>query len=325
MARAERQYADLSKPIRAFTFTVDATEAGMRIDALLRAHYPWHSRNFYQRKLKGGEVQVNGVVAKASIRPRQGDAVTIGLGLAEDVPEQETADDLRVLYEDEHLIAVDKPTGMTCHPAGRIRHGTLINKLHAHMAGTPGQVPRLGHRLDQDTSGVVLCVKHREADVALGAQFTQREVQKTYLGLADGVIEADEGIINAPLGAMPDAETKLHQAVRADGLSAQSSWEVLDRFARHTWVALEPHTGRTHQLRVHMAHIGHPLVADHLYGDVRPLRMHEAFVLTRLALHAHRLELRHPITRDPLVIESPVPADLQGALDALRAAGGAAR
>jgi len=319
MARAERQYADLSRPIRAFTFQVDATEAGMRIDALLRAHYPWHSRNFYQRKLKAGEVHVNGVAAKASIRPRFGDDVTIGLGIADDVPERETADDLHVLYEDEHLIAVDKPTGMTCHPAGSVRHGTLINKLHALMADTPNQVPRLGHRLDKDTSGVVLCVKHREADVALGAMFTQREVQKTYLALAAGVMQADTGIINAPLGAKPDAETKLHQAVREDGLSAQSSWDVQQRFAAHTWVALKPYTGRTHQLRVHMAHIGHPLVADHLYGDIRPLCAREEFVLSRLALHAHRLELAHPITGEPLVIESPVPADLHAALEVLRA------
>ena len=319
MARLERQYADLSRPIRAFTFKVNATEAGMRIDALLRAHYPWHSRNFYQRKLKGGEVQVNGVVAKASVRPRLGDAVTISLGVADDVPEVETADDLEVLYEDEHLIALDKPTGMTCHPAGRIRHGTLINKLHALLADQPGVIPRLGHRLDQDTSGVVLCVKNREADRALGALFTRREIQKTYLALADGVMEADTGIITVPLGAKPDAETKLHQAVRDDGLPAQSSWEVQTRFRRHTWVALRPHTGRTHQLRVHMAHIGHALVADHLYGDIRPLCARGEFVLVRLALHAHRLELAHPITGKPLVLESSVPADLQRALEALTA------
>lgn len=329
MAWAKRQYVDLSRPVREFQFVVDSLEEGTRMDALLRAHYPWHSRTFYQGKLRRGEVRVNGKTAKPATRPRFGDTVTIELGVADDVPEVETADDLVILYEDEHVVAVDKPSGMACHPVGRTRHGTLINKLHARYRaeGEDDVVPRLGHRLDRDTSGVVVCVKHRSADQAITDLFTDRRVQKTYLAIVKGHPAHDEGFIDAPLASDPEGDTRLHQAVLPDGLPSRSRYEVLGRFARHALVALSPFTGRTHQLRVHMAHIGHPIVADHLYGDVRPLCMSQIFpgapahrLLHRLALHAHRLELPHPVTGEMLDLVSPLPADMRTAVDALEGA-----
>lgn len=333
MASAERQYTDLSRPVRAFRFVVDRTEAGQRMDALLRAHYPWHSRTFYRGKLKRGEVLVGGKPAKPATRPRFGDEVVVHLAVGDDVPEVESGDDLVILYEDEHIVAVDKPSGMACHPVGRTRHGTLVNKLHARYRSASPEadtVPRLGHRLDRDTSGVVVCVKHRHADVAITGLFTARRVQKTYLAIVHGRLEPAEGVVDAPLGDDRAADTRLHQGVVEGGLPSRSRYAVRAQYARHALVALSPLTGRTHQLRVHMAHIGHPIVADHLYGDVRPLCISHAqhrtrpaddrVVLARLALHAHRLALPHPVTGQPLVIESPLPADMAAAADVLGAA-----
>lgn len=318
MASLDRHYADLSRPVRAFRFTVDSVEEGQRMDALLRAHYPWHSRTFYRNKLRRGEVLLGGRPAKPASRPRFGQEVVVQLVVGDDVPEVETADDLVVLFEDDDLIVLDKPSGMACHPVGRTRHGTLINKLHAYYraAGIEDLVPRLGHRLDRDTSGVVVCVKHRAADQGITDLFTSRRVKKTYLALVTGCPEPAHGTIDAPLGPDPEADTRLHQGVLPEGLPSRSHYEVRRVLPRHALVALSPHTGRTHQLRVHMAHRGHPIVADHLYGDVRPL-VCGTTVLDRLALHAHRIELPHPVTGDALVFESPLPEDIAAAVDAL--------
>jgi len=328
--RLERQYLDLSRPVREFRFVVNLPETGTRFDALLRAHYPWHSRTWYQGMLRRGEVRVNGAPAKPSTRARKGDEVVVALQVPPGTPERETDEGLVVLFEDEHLLAVDKPSGMACHPVGRIRHGTLINRLHArYRSGEPGHdvVPRLAHRLDRDTSGVVLVVKHREADRRATDLFTLRRVRKTYLAIVRGVPVASHGRIDAPLGPDPRGETALHQCVRPDGGAACTDWRVLRAFRRHALLELHPLTGRTHQIRVHLAHLGHPIVADHLYGGLRPLHARdeepglpasaEAVLLGRLALHAHRLELPHPLDGEPLSITSPVPPDLEAAIEGL--------
>ncbi|MDJ0521230.1 MAG: RluA family pseudouridine synthase [Planctomycetota bacterium] len=338
MPRLQRQYLDLSRPIREFRFTVEAKEEGARIDALLRAHYPWHSRTTYRRKVEQGDVLVNDALVKPALKVRTGDVVVIKLPEDPTAPERECDKDLVVLHEDEHLLAIDKPSGMAAHPVGRTRHGTLINKLHArYRSDDPRRdvVPRLAHRLDRDTSGVVLVVKNRHVDAQVMDIFMAREVRKTYFALVEGVPEQPGGWIEAPLGPDPDADTSLHQAVRPDGLPARTRWSVARTFARHALLELSLLTGRTHQLRVHLAHIGHPIVCDHLYGDPRPLlRSHvdrsihpddDGVVLARLALHAHRLELDHPVTGTPLLVESPLPAAIQQALeilDVLRPEGG---
>jgi 23S rRNA pseudouridine1911/1915/1917 synthase len=330
MPRLERQYTDLSRPIRAFTFTVELKEEGTRLDSLLRAHYPWHSRTFYRRKVERGEVLVNGRGAKASSRVRPGDHVEIQLPDDPSAPERESADDLVILFEDEQMVAVDKPSGLSAHPVGRTRHGTLINKLHARYRNDDPKldvVPRLSHRLDRDTSGVVLAVKNRRIDGLVGALFLKRQVSKTYLALVQGHPGEQTGVVDAPLGDKPDGDTNIEQAVRADGQPARSLWRVRKRFPRHTLMELQPLTGRTHQLRVHMAHLGHPIVCDHLYGDPRPLLAsrggadldpaEDHVLLARLALHAHRLAFQHPDSGEPFVVESPLPPDLASALEAL--------
>ncbi len=332
----ERTYADLSRPLQAFTFVVDAVEAGRRLDALLSAHYPWRSRTHYQGMIARGEVRVDDRPAKPATRPRRGQTVVVRLPVDPAAPSRESADGLRFLYEDEHLAAVDKPSGMTVHPAGRTRHGTLINKLHArYRSDDPARdvVPRLGHRIDRDTSGVVLVVKNRPVDALVTDAFTERRVEKTYLAIVSGVPRERQGSIDAPLGPDPEGGTQLAMKVRPDGQAARTRWHVERAFSRHALLRLEPRTGRTHQIRVHLAHLGHPIVCDHLYGDLRPLLLSDAdprvdvrddrVILERLALHAHRIELDHPVTGARLVIESPLPADLAAAVDALAGMAGA--
>jgi 23S rRNA pseudouridine1911/1915/1917 synthase len=331
--RLVRQYRDLSRPITEFVFTTTIPEVGTRLDVALKGHYPWRSREHFQGMIERGDVTVNGGRRKPSTRLRKGDVVRTRIPVHPDAPERESDEGLVVLHEDDTLVAIDKPAGVVAHPTGRIRHGTLINRLHARYRRPEDPadvVPRLAHRLDRDTSGVVLVVKDRRADAHVTRSFFRREVKKTYLALVDGVPAADGGRIDLPIGPSDDADTKLEMAVRDDGQPARTTWTVLERFARHAWVRLEPHTGRTHQLRVHLAAIGHPIACDHLYGDLRPLRRstlrprlpaaQDAVVLDRLALHAHRLELRHPTTAEPLALESPVPADLESALAELRRA-----
>jgi 23S rRNA pseudouridine1911/1915/1917 synthase len=337
MPRLARRYRDLSRPVTELGFDVFAPEDGVRLDVALRAHFAWRSRESFHRLLDRGDVLLNGAVRKASTRLRAGDRVTVRIPVAEGAPERESADGLVVLHEDDVLVAVDKPAGVVAHPTGRIRHGTLINQLHARYRreGRDDVVPRLAHRLDRDTSGVLLVVKDRRADAEVTRAFFRREVTKTYRALVVGHPRADHGFVDAPLGSADDAETKLQMAVREGGAPSRTRWRVLERLPGHAYVELEPLTGRTHQLRVHMAHLGHPIVADHLYGDLRPLRRStvipslpdrdDAVLLDRLALHAMRLELRHPSTGAPMRFESPVPADLLEALDGLRALASAGR
>lgn len=329
MPRLERTYTDLSRPIEEFRFVVDRTEEGLRLDAILRAHYPWHGRSRYARLIREGRALLNRKQSKPAARVRFGDEVVVLLPQDPTAPQQESADDLVILHEDEHLVAIDKPSGMAVHPVGRIRHSTLVNKLHARYRDTDtaqDRVPRLGHRLDRDTSGIVVAVLHRSADARITELFTRREVRKTYFAIVQGVPAQDEGEIDAPLGEALDADTSMHMGVRPDGLPSRTTWKVRASIGTHALLELHPHTGRTHQLRVHLAHIGHPIVADHLYGDPRPWMAarvdrdlppeRDAVLLDRLALHAHRLELTHPMRDEPLVIESPLPADMRVAWDA---------
>lgn len=334
MPRLERQYRDLSLPVDAFTFTVNLPEVGTRLDLLLRAHFPWRSREHFQKMIDRGDVTVNGAVRKASLRLEKGDEVRVRIPVAPDAPAKESGEGLVVLFEDEALVAIDKAAGVVAHPVGKIRHGTLINRLHARYRRTgpdadgPDVVPRLAHRLDRDTSGVLLVVKDRKLDAVVTNAFYRRQVHKTYFAIVEGVPATADGFVDAPLGTSDDGETKMEMAVRPDGYPSRTRWRVVEAFRRHALLEVEPLTGRTHQIRVHLAHLGHPIVCDHLYGDPRPLRRSDlaphlseaddGVVLQRLALHAHRLELAHPVTKAALRIESPVPADLVTALGALR-------
>jgi 23S rRNA pseudouridine1911/1915/1917 synthase len=223
-----------------------------------------------------------------------------------------------VLYEDDELIVVDKPAGMVVHPAGEITRGTLTNAL-AHRWGAP---PALVHRLDRDTSGVLVATRTRAAQERLIAQFRGREVNKRYVALVYGRLSEARGRIDVPLGR--DRKNRLRM-VAGEGRAALTLYEVRERWDEFTLLDVEIKTGRTHQIRVHCAHLGHPVVADEMYGKGRAAQVrdcgHRVAVeaLGRQFLHAARLGFEHPATGERLELEAPLPDDLQALLGVLRA------
>jgi 23S rRNA pseudouridine1911/1915/1917 synthase len=226
--------------------------------------------------------------------------------LAESIP-------LSILYEDEHLLAVDKPAGLAVHPGPGHSAGTLVNAVLAHCPDLPGiggvQRPGIVHRLDKDTSGVILIAKTEAAHRGLSGQLQRREIKKTYLALVEGRVDPIEALIEAPIGRDPNNRRRM-AVLATNGRDAQTRYRVLEQFPTQCLVEASPITGRTHQIRVHLASIGHPVVADPIYGRPSPLS-------PRVLLHAHRLSFDHPVTGEPLSLEAPLPADFREALGKL--------
>jgi 23S rRNA pseudouridine1911/1915/1917 synthase len=295
---------------------------GERLDRFLAEQVPNLSRSAAQRLIEGEQVSVDGEAAKASYRVRAGDVV-VALLPADETPEPEAEPiPLRVVYEDEVLVVVDKPAGMVVHPAPGHRGGTLVNALLAHcpeLAGSGGERPGIVHRLDRDTSGLILVAKSEKVRRALQQQFKERQVRKTYLALVHGHLQPAWGLIEAPIGRDPQRRQRM--AVIAGGREAVTEVRVLEQFAQksgpaagdYSLVEVEPRTGRTHQIRVHLASIGHPVVGDRVYG-----RRRTRLPLSRQFLHAQRLEFRHPLSGSRLDLETPLPPDLAAVLELLR-------
>jgi 23S rRNA pseudouridine1911/1915/1917 synthase len=295
-------------------FAVPIGEHGLRIDKVLALHAPEFSRGYFQQLLEAGAVRVNSaVVRKVSSKLKAGDAV-----LAELRPTAQAsafvaeAMALAVVHEDEHLLVIDKPAGLVVHPAAGHWQGTLLNGLLAHHAGA-ARLPRAGivHRLDKDTSGLMLVGKSQQAVDALVRMIAAREVHRVYLALAQGTWRGEgEQWVDRPIGRDPRNRLRMavHPPESTVAKPAQTRVRLLDAVPPCLLVGCKLHTGRTHQIRVHMAWLGLPLVADAVYGG-KP-----ALGLTRQALHAHRLALRHPVTGQALVFHSPLPADMAQAL-----------
>jgi len=308
---------------------IPASLAGLRLDLALVQLWPELSRARAQRLIEGGHVTVAGQAGRPSARVRGGEPVALQLpppapsGLvAQDLP-------LTVLYEDADLLVLDKAAGMVVHPARGSPAGTVVNALlHRLGAGAPGG-ERLGlvHRLDKETSGCLVVAKRDAALLALQAAFKARAVEKTYLALCHGA-PAGEGRLDTPYGRHPRDRTRYTGRIAATR-RAVTGWRVQERFgdgAALLEVALE--TGRTHQIRVHLAEAGHPLLADAVYGGTRrearleaddPVRL-AAAAMGRQALHAWRLAFAHPRTKKALRFEAPLPPDLEAALAILRTA-----
>jgi 23S rRNA pseudouridine1911/1915/1917 synthase len=317
----------MSDPGEAFTFPAVKEDHGKRLDLFLAEHLAL-SRSQIQRLIREKAVLVNGADTKVGFKIKQGDKVSGELPalkesaiLPEDLP-------VTFIYEDNEIVVVDKPAGMTVHPAGKIRSGTLVNALLFHLrdlTGVGGVLrPGIVHRLDKGTSGVMVVAKNDRAHEALVRQFQHREVHKLYLALVYGRMEQAEGVINAPLGRHPTDRKKFSVRTRQPR-EAETRWRVRERFTGITSVEVAPKTGRTHQIRVHMSAIGHPLVGDPVYTKARrltqiadPVVQARIKAMGRQALHACRISFRHPVTGKPMEFTAPLAADMETLLEVLR-------
>lgn len=308
---------------------MDARTAGQRLDLALAAVLTWRSRSSIARMIDDGMVRLQGRVVPPSRKVRVGD--TIEVDVPQDPVPQPNPDarfELPILYEDECMIAVDKPPGMAVHPSGRHLHGTLIHELHRRYR-RPDEpeydvVPRLLHRIDMETSGVIAVGLDEQFHHQVRKQFEDRLVQKGYLAVVHGQPASPAGVIDR--GIVPDKRSavrlKLTTCAPGEGQSAVTNYRVLRSNARFSLVELRPETGRTHQIRVHMAAIGCPLVGDKLYGPDEQLFLRgiageldeagrEALVLDRHALHSSSLTFFHPRKGRDVTIEAPLPPEFE--------------
>jgi len=321
------------EPVR--RFSVRADFAGTRLDVFLARRLKWRSRTNVQRLLAEREVRVNGLRRKASYRLHEGDVVEIPLPPPPPEAFHIHEIPLNILYEDDHLVVLNKQPGIVVHPTGRKRYNTLINALHLRYRRPDDPehdiVPRLAHRLDKDTSGVLVVCKTSVAHRDLYFQFERGQVEKEYLAIVEGEPQSDRVHIDLPLGRDLTSEIRLKQAVRlADGEEAMTEVVVSARFGKFSLVVANPHTGKQHQIRVHLAAIGHPIVGDRLYGSIKEVRRSDLAVtvasaggdevlISRQALHAQRLRLQHPATGQMVEFFAPLPSDMARLLEVLRA------
>lgn len=293
-----------------------------RLDAFLCAKLPGVSRGAIQRLLAQGHIRVNGRPAKPSHHPRAGEIITIVWPPAE-VSEAGPEDiPLEILYEDDDLLALNKPPGLVVHPAAGHAAHTLVNALLHHCTGRLSGIggvarPGIVHRLDKETSGCLVVAKNDAAHLHLSAQFAARQTQKIYEAIVCGQLRGLGGEIDAPI-TRHRLERK--RMTVGKGRDARTSYRVLERLRGATHVEVELHTGRTHQIRVHFQHLGHPVAGDLLYGRKPNARLREATgcLVPRQMLHARKLVLTHPRDGRRVVFEAPFPADFTNTLNALR-------
>jgi 23S rRNA pseudouridine1911/1915/1917 synthase len=291
-----------------------ADRAGERLDVVVARRVAELTRSRVRRLIDAGHVTVNGRPrVKAGVALEQGQRVTVALPPPEPSSLEAEAIPLRIVFEDADVLVVDKPPGLAVHPSPGHTHHTLANAVLAHcpnLSGIGGEGrPGIVHRLDKDTSGLIIVAKNDAAHLSLARQLKERHVEKTYVALVEGRVDPPEGVIDAPVGRHPVHRKK--QAVVERGRAARTRYRVLREVNGRSLLEVRPETGRTHQIRVHLAHIGHSIAGDPLYGRPHPL-------LGRQFLHAQRLAFRHPRTGKRIELEAPVPEDLARVLDQTR-------
>lgn len=313
-------------PAEHLAFTVTADAAATRLDAFLAREIDGWSRGRLQTLIEDHDVLVNGRPAKSSYKLRDGDAIEVELTELppasfepEDIP-------LDIVYEDEHLAVINKPAGMVVHPGAGVHSGTLANAIAFHFTTEPAASTasdRVGivHRLDKDTSGLIVVAKDDATAEELSRQFHDREVSKSYLALVHGSPDETSGRVEAPIAR--HKHNRLRMRVATHGRYALSLWNVARRFEKFTLLEVDIKTGRTHQIRVHLAHIHHPVVADETYNEGRDktvanLEIRQAIAkLGRFFLHAERLAFTHPVTKERMEFHQPLPPELNTFLDRL--------
>ena len=296
---------------------IHAMESGERIDALLAHSVENLSRNAAQQLLSAGAVLLDGVPVRKNYRCNGTETFTVLLPEVQDVPLLAQDLPLDIVYEDDDLIVVNKTRGMVVHPAPGHPDGTLVNALLYHcgdsLSGIGGEKrPGIVHRIDKDTSGLIIAAKNDFAHQALSAQLSARTLHREYLAVVRGRLREDSGTVDAPIGRNRTDRKKMAVSTAADARPAVTHWEVLDRYRAHTLVKCTLETGRTHQIRVHMAYIGHPLLGDGTYGAPCPEKGLEG-----QCLHAAALHFIHPRTLAPVLLQVPLPSYFQDVLNRL--------
>ena len=297
--------------------TVSPEEAGVRIDKYLAEQLPDITRSYLQKLLKDGSVQMNGKPVKTSTKTAAGAVIEFTIPdpeepeiLPEDIP-------LDILYEDSDVILINKPKDMVVHPAAGHYTGTLVNALMYHCKGDLSGIngvlrPGIVHRIDKDTTGVLIVCKNDKAHNALAEQLKEHSITRKYRAIVCGNLKEDEGTVDAPLGRHPQDRKKM-AIVRTGGKRAVTHYRVLERFGNYTYIECQLETGRTHQIRVHMASLGHPLLGDEVYGRVK-----SPFKLEGQTLHAMVLGFIHPTTGEYMEFEAPLPEYFEKLLEKLR-------
>ena len=284
-------------------------ESGIRIDKYLSECCEDFSRSFLQKLLKSGCIEVDGTAVKSSYR------LSAGARIGFEVPEAVEAEiqpeniPLDILYEDADLILVNKPKGMVVHPAAGHYEGTLVNGLMYHcrdqLSGINGVMrPGIVHRIDMDTTGVLVVCKNDFSHNAIAEQLKVHSITRIYYAIVFGVIKAEEGTVHAPIGRHPTDRKKMSIHSK-NGRDAITHYRVLERFSRYTLIECRLETGRTHQIRVHFSHIGHPLAGDDLYGGLREN-------ISRQALHCGEMSFTEPVSGELITVNAPLPEDIEG-------------
>jgi 23S rRNA pseudouridine1911/1915/1917 synthase len=298
--------------------TVPDGEAGERLDRWLQQRLAEYSRARIQEWIRGGRVRVNGAASRPAHRLRGGERIEVEPAPPPPLRAAPEPIPIRVLYEDDDVIAVDKPAGMVVHAGAGRQTGTLVNALlhrYGRLSEAGGPLrPGIVHRLDRQTSGVILVARNDRAHRSLAAQFAARRIEKVYLALVHGEIAQEQGRVEAPIARDPARRVRM-SARLGHGRAALTEFRVLRRFPGFTFLEVHLKTGRTHQIRTHLAWLGRPIVGDRLYGA--PRRIEGRPPLDRYFLHAHRIRFLHPATGRPVAIESPLPAELARWLEGL--------
>jgi 23S rRNA pseudouridine1911/1915/1917 synthase len=304
--------------MRRLEYFIDSNHNALRLDIFLAKSQDEFSRSRLKKLIELGHVFINDSPAQAKQKLKTGDKIILNISepsvsgiMPESIP-------LNIIYEDEQMLAINKTAGMVVHPAPGHAKGTLVNALLNHcsdLSGIGGVArPGIVHRLDKDTSGIVLVAKTEAAHRALSSQFKDRTIKKTYLALVRGAVKAPSGIINTSIGRHKTNRKKM-TASSNQGRQAETCYQVLETFSHFSYLKLFPKTGRTHQIRVHLASIHHPVLGDKLYGGILTgpyLR------ISRQALHAFRIEITHPTSQKSLALEAPIPKDIEDYLMSYR-------
>lgn len=316
------------EPNKSFILKVTSKDNGRRIDQFLAESDLPLSRSRAKHLIEQKMILLNQRAIKPGARLKSGDTISGTLPEPQPLTLKPEPIPLYILYEDASIIVIDKPAGMVVHPAPGNPTGTLVNALLHHckdLSGINGALrPGIVHRLDKETSGVMAVAKDDEAYHQLARQFKNRRVEKVYLAVVYGNVKGDEGLIDAPIGRHPDQRKKMTIRMKK-GRTALTRWKVLERFGSFTLLEIHPLTGRTHQIRVHLTSMGHPLLKDPLYGKrgkseiVDDPKLKECLKrINRQALHAHRIGFDHPRTGQRVEFVAPIPEDMKETLDCLR-------